>query len=134
MTDAVIVSTADFQHAPILHRVAEAGKDAYCEKPMANNLDEAKAARDAVLARNLIVQIGTQHRSEPYQIATKKLIDEGALGESAGRLPARRAARASRVASCSGRSRSKNSPAGVPACSGCPTCSASAPACRSSCA
>ena len=79
--DAVIVSTADFQHAAILRLVAEAGKDAYCEKPMANDLDEAKAARDAVLARNLIVQIGTQHRSEPYQIATKQLIDEGALGD-----------------------------------------------------
>ncbi len=79
--DAVIVSTADFQHAPILRHVAEAGKDAYCEKPMANNLDEAKAARDAVLSRNLIVQIGTQHRSEPYQISTKQLIDEGALGD-----------------------------------------------------
>jgi predicted dehydrogenase len=79
--DAVIVSTADFQHAPILRHVAEAGKDAYCEKPMANNLDEAKAARDAVLTRKLIVQVGTQHRSEPYQIATKQLIDEGALGD-----------------------------------------------------
>jgi predicted dehydrogenase len=79
--DAVIISTADFQHAPVLRAVAEAGKDAYCEKPMANDLDEAKAARDAVLSRNLIVQIGTQHRSEPYQIATKQLIDSGALGE-----------------------------------------------------
>ena len=79
--DAVVISTADFQHAPVLRAVAEAGKDAYCEKPMANNLDEAKAARDAVLSRNLIVQIGTQHRSEPYQIATKQLIDSGALGE-----------------------------------------------------
>jgi len=79
--DAVVVSTADFQHAPMLRAVAETGKDAYCEKPMANDLDEAKAARDAVLARNLIVQVGTQHRSEPYQIATKQLIDSGALGD-----------------------------------------------------
>jgi predicted dehydrogenase len=79
--DAVVISTADFQHAPVLRAVAEAGKDAYCEKPMANDLDEAKAARDAVLSRNLIVQVGTQHRSEPYQIATKRLIDSGALGE-----------------------------------------------------
>ena len=79
--DAVIISTADFQHAPHLRMVAEAGKDAYCEKPMANNLEEAKAARDAVLARDLIVQIGSQHRSEPYQIATKRLIDTGALGD-----------------------------------------------------
>jgi predicted dehydrogenase len=79
--DAVLVATADFQHAPILRMVAEAGKDAYCEKPMANDLAEAKAARDAVLARDIVVQIGSQHRSEPYQIATKQLIDTGALGE-----------------------------------------------------
>ena len=79
--DAVLISTGDFQHAPILKLVAEAGKDAYCEKPMANVLAEAKAARDAVLSRNLVVQIGTQHRSEPYQITTRDLIKTGALGE-----------------------------------------------------
>jgi predicted dehydrogenase len=79
--DAVIVSTADFQHAPILKLVAEAGKEAYCEKPMANVLEEARAARDAVRSRNLVVQIGTQHRSEPYQIAAKEWINRGVLGE-----------------------------------------------------
>jgi predicted dehydrogenase len=79
--DAVIISTGDFQHAPILKTVAEAGKDAYCEKPFANVLEEAKAARDAVESRNLIVQVGTQHRSEPYQIAVRDLIRTGALGE-----------------------------------------------------
>lgn len=78
--DAVIISTADFQHAPLLKVVAEAGKDAYCEKPMANVLEEAKAARDAVRSRKLIVQIGTQHRSEPYQQAAKECIAGGALG------------------------------------------------------
>lgn len=79
--DAVLISTGDFQHAPILKLAAEAGKDAYCEKPMANVLEEAKAARDAVLSRDLIVQIGTQHRSEPYQIAARDLIQRGALGD-----------------------------------------------------
>jgi predicted dehydrogenase len=79
--DAVLIATGDFQHAPILKLVAEAGKDAYCEKPMANDLDEAKAAREAVLGRNLVVQIGTQHRSEPYQIAVRDLIKTGALGD-----------------------------------------------------
>jgi hypothetical protein len=63
--DAVLIATPDFAHSPILKLAAEAGKDAYCEKPMGNVLEQAKAARDAVLARNLIVQIGTQHRSEP---------------------------------------------------------------------
>jgi len=79
--DAVLVSTADFQHAPHLKLVAEAGKDCYCEKPMANDLEEAKAARDAVIKHNRIAQIGTQHRSEPYQIAVRDFIKTGALGE-----------------------------------------------------
>ncbi len=78
--DAVIISTADFQHAPLLKLAAEAGKDVYCEKPMANVLDEAKAARDAVRARPIVVQIGTQHRSEPYQIAAKEQVARGLLG------------------------------------------------------
>ena len=79
--DGVLISTADFQHAPILKLVVEAGKDAYCEKPFANVLAEAKAARDAVLASGRIVQIGTQHRSEPYQIAVRDLIQTGVLGD-----------------------------------------------------
>jgi predicted dehydrogenase len=79
--DAVLISTADFQHATHLKTVVEAGKDAYCEKPMANDLAEAKAARDAVLRSDRIVQVGTQHRSEPYQIAARELIKSGELGD-----------------------------------------------------
>jgi predicted dehydrogenase len=79
--DAVIISTADHQHAPILKLAAEASKDAYCEKPMGNVLSELKAARDAVRERKLIVQAGTQHRSEPYQRAVRERIAAGALGD-----------------------------------------------------
>jgi predicted dehydrogenase len=79
--DAVIISTADFQHAPMLRLAAEASKDAYCEKPMANVLEEAKDARDAVRSKDLVVQIGTQHRSEPYQIAAREAMARGVLGD-----------------------------------------------------
>jgi len=79
--DAIIVSTPEHSHSPLLKMVAEAGKDGYCEKPMGNVLEEVKAARDAVVSRNLIVQVGTQHRSEPYQIAVRDLIRSGVLGE-----------------------------------------------------
>ncbi len=80
--DAVIISTPEHSHSPLLKMVAEAGKDAYCEKPMGNVLAEVQAARDAVLARkNLVVQIGTQHRSEPYDIRVRELIRQGVLGE-----------------------------------------------------
>ena len=79
--DAVLISTPEHSHSPILKRVAEAGKDGYVEKPMGNVLSEAKAARDAVLQANAIVQVGTQHRSEPYQIAAQKIARSGALGD-----------------------------------------------------
>lgn len=79
--DAVMISTPEHSHSPLLKMTAEAGKDAYCEKPMGNVLEEVQAARDAVLARNLIAQIGTQHRSEPYQIAVHDLLRSRVLGE-----------------------------------------------------
>src|SRR5467141_1495324 len=79
--DAVLISTPEHSHSPLLKMTAGAGKDAYCEKPMGNVLDEVKATRDEVLRRNLIVQIGTQHRSEPYQFAVRDLIRSKALGE-----------------------------------------------------
>jgi predicted dehydrogenase len=79
--DAVLISTPEHSHSPVLKMVAEAGKDAYCEKPMGNVLEEVKAARDAVLSRNLIVQIGTQHRSELYPRAAYDLVQTGALGD-----------------------------------------------------
>ena len=79
--DAVLISTPEHSHSPVLKLVADAGKDAYCEKPMGNVLEEVKAARDAVLSRNLIVQIGTQHRSELYPRAAHDLVQTGALGD-----------------------------------------------------
>ena len=66
--DAVLISTPEHSHSPILKMTAEAGKDAYVEKPMGNVLEEAKAARDAVLKAKTVVQVGTQHRSEPYPL------------------------------------------------------------------
>jgi len=47
--DAVMIATGDFQHAKILAEVVNAGKDCYCEKPMAIDVEEAKLARSVVL-------------------------------------------------------------------------------------
>ena len=79
--DGVLISTPEHAHSPILKMVAEAGKDAYVEKPMGNVLDEAKAAREAVLGAKTVVQVGTQHRSEPYQVAAHDVARSGALGD-----------------------------------------------------
>jgi len=79
--DGVLISTPEHSHSPILKMAAEAGKDAYVEKPMANVLSEAKAAREAVLNAKIVVQVGTQHRSEPYQQAAQKVARSGELGD-----------------------------------------------------
>jgi predicted dehydrogenase len=79
--DGVLISTPEHSHSPILKMAAEAGKDTYVEKPMGNVLAEAKAARDAVLKAKTIVQVGTQHRSEPYPAAAQKVARSGALGD-----------------------------------------------------
>jgi predicted dehydrogenase len=79
--DAVIISTPEHSHSPILKMAVEAGKDCYIEKPMGNVLKEAQAARDSTLKNSRIVQVGTQHRSEPYPCAAHDLIQTGALGD-----------------------------------------------------
>jgi predicted dehydrogenase len=79
--DGVLISTPEHSHSPILKMAADAGKDAYVEKPMGNVLSEAKAARDGVLQARTITQVGTQHRSEPYPVAAQKIARGGALGD-----------------------------------------------------
>ena len=61
--DAVIISTADFQHA--LHGI-EAVKnncDAYIEKPFAETMEDNRAALKAIKDSKKIIQIGSQRRS-----------------------------------------------------------------------
>src|ERR1700685_3629623 len=72
--DAVIIATADFQHA--LHGVeaVQAGRDAYVEKPAAHTMEDARAFRDAVKQTGKVVAVGTQRRSTPsYQKAYEYL-------------------------------------------------------------
>jgi predicted dehydrogenase len=79
--DAVIVATADFQHA--LHGVeaVRAGRDAYVEKPLANTMADARAIRQAVSETGKIVQIGTQRRSSGKYKAARDHIQSGEFGD-----------------------------------------------------
>ena len=81
--DALIIATPDHAHAQILKLAAEAGKDAYCEKPMGNVLEEANAALDAVKKVGTIVQIGTQRRAFPKYRQAAKMIADGIIGDIA---------------------------------------------------
>lgn len=78
--DAVMIATGDHQHAKLCVEVVQAGKDCYVEKPFANVLDEAKLARQTVKESKQVVQMGTQHRSQPYPLAVRDLIRSGRIG------------------------------------------------------
>jgi predicted dehydrogenase len=76
-----MIGTGDHQHARILAEVVKAGKDCYCEKPMANTLEDAKLARDTVKASKQIVQLGSQWLSDPYQHRVREIVRSGKLGK-----------------------------------------------------
>jgi predicted dehydrogenase len=80
-TDAVIISTADFQHALVLEEAVRAGQDAYCEKPFAETMADARTALKAVNETKKIVQIGSQRRSTPNYIAANEYIRSGKFGK-----------------------------------------------------
>jgi predicted dehydrogenase len=79
--DAVMIATADFQHA--LHGVeaVKAGRDAYVEKPMANTMADARALRKAVKDTGKIVQIGTQRRSAKNYQQAHEYLKSGKFGD-----------------------------------------------------
>lgn len=80
-TDAVIISTADFQHALHAVEAINAGQDVYVEKPFANRMDDANLALDTVTSSDRILQVGTQRRSAPnYQLAYE-FIQSGDFGD-----------------------------------------------------
>lgn len=78
--DAVIISTADFQHAIHLIEAVNAGCDAYCEKPFAETMQDARAALKAVKSTDRIVQIGSQRRSGSTYHAAHDYLKSGKFG------------------------------------------------------
>jgi len=79
--DAVIVATPDHWHARMVIDAVEAGKDVYCEKPMAHKIDEGFAVIQAVRRTHRIVQVGMQRRSAELFLEGKRIMDSGQLGE-----------------------------------------------------
>ncbi len=78
--DAVMISTADFQHAMHTVEAVKAGRDTYTEKPLAETMDDAKAVLKAVKDSGKIVQIGSQRRSGANYQAAADFIQGGKFG------------------------------------------------------
>ena len=78
--DAVIISTADFQHALHLIESVKAGCDTYVEKPFAETMEDNRAALKAVRETGKIVQVGSQRRSGSNYIGANAFIKSGKFG------------------------------------------------------
>ncbi|MGK6350208.1 Gfo/Idh/MocA family protein [Parapedobacter sp. DT-150] len=79
--DAVVVATPDHWHAQISIDAAKAGKDIYCEKPLALTIAEGRAMVDAVRKYKRVLQTGSMQRSwQPFRHACE-LITNGYIGE-----------------------------------------------------
>jgi predicted dehydrogenase len=79
--DAVIIATADFQHATHGIEAVHAGRDAYVEKPTAHTMEDARNFRDAVKQTGKVVAVGTQRRSTPSYQKAYEYIQSGKFGD-----------------------------------------------------
>lgn len=79
--DAVIISTADFQHALHTVQAANAKKDAYVEKPFAETMEDARVGKKAVEESGIVFQIGSQRRSGRNYHAANQFIKSGQFGD-----------------------------------------------------
>lgn len=78
--DAVLIGTPDHWHCLQLTDALQAGKDVYCEKPIANSIQEANIMLDYVGASDCIVQIGQWQRSQPHFVDAINYVHSGKLG------------------------------------------------------
>lgn len=79
--DAVVIATPDHWHAAMSVRAAEAGKDIYCEKPLALTVKEGRAMVNAARKYNRVFQTGSMQRSWPEFRQAAELIRNGYIGE-----------------------------------------------------
>lgn len=75
--DAVAIATPDHWHALIGIYAAHAGKDVYCQKPLARTIPEGRAMVDVLTKHKRVFQCGSQRRSElPCRIACEAVRNE----------------------------------------------------------
>jgi myo-inositol 2-dehydrogenase/D-chiro-inositol 1-dehydrogenase len=78
---AVVIASSTDTHSPFIIAAARAGKDIFCEKPIALDLEATDAALDAVEQAGVRLQIGFQRRFDKGFRRAKQMIEKGAIGK-----------------------------------------------------
>jgi predicted dehydrogenase len=74
--EAVLITTPDHWHSPMVVQAIQADKDIYCEKPISNALEPALKMLEAVRNSKRVVQVGCQQRSwQHFQDWSRKIRD-----------------------------------------------------------
>lgn len=79
--DAVVIVAPDHWHAMMAVDAAKAGKDIYCEKPMALTVAEGRAMVDAARKYDRVFQTGNMQRSWRNFRHACEMVSNGYLGE-----------------------------------------------------
>jgi predicted dehydrogenase len=80
--DAIVCSTTDHTHAFISVWAMNRGMHVFCEKPLANSVEEARVARAKYLKLQdkLATQVGTQRHANPNFDRVREMVLDGAVG------------------------------------------------------
>jgi myo-inositol 2-dehydrogenase / D-chiro-inositol 1-dehydrogenase len=78
--DAVVIAAPARLHADLVVAAARAGKNVFCEKPMALTLADADRAIAAAHEADVVLQVGFQRRFAADWAAARELLDAGRIG------------------------------------------------------
>ena len=78
--EIVLIATPQPLHRSQTIAALEAGCHVLCEKPMSNDLEDARAMQEAASSASTVLDIGFPFHFHPAFIRIKTLIEEGALG------------------------------------------------------
>jgi len=78
--NVVSVVVANHLHREIVQGLVAAGKHVLCEKPLSDNLEDARAMADLARSADTVVRIGFTFRRAPGVAALRELVTSGTVG------------------------------------------------------
>lgn len=78
--DAVVIATPEHLHYPMAMAAIKAKKNIYLEKPLAHTIEEGAEIVKAAEAAGVVVQVGTQNRSNSLYVKAKEMVAKGMIG------------------------------------------------------